>query len=68
MVPAPAAVDVVELVALERLARGLGLDLAAPRRAARSTATTIDCASTWKNRRAAPRVSAKPKPSVPSEV
>ncbi len=33
-----------------------------------STASTTDCASMWKKRRAAPRVSAKPKPSAPSEV
>ena len=41
----------------------------APRRASsHSTATVIDSASTWKNRRAARRVSEKPNPSVPSEV
>src|ERR1700685_1846171 len=33
-----------------------------------SPATVIDSASTWKNRRAAGRVSKKPTPSVPSEV
>src|SRR6201998_4862184 len=33
-----------------------------------STATVIDSASTWKNRRAAGRVSEKPNPSVPSDV
>src|SRR5579859_5279514 len=32
------------------------------------TATVMDSASTWKNRRAAGRVSEKPNPSVPSEV
>ncbi len=32
-----------------------------------STATTIDSASMWKKRRAAPRVSAKPKPSAPRD-
>src|ERR1700720_4166550 len=41
----------------------------APARASsHSTATVIDSASTWKNRRAAGRVSEKPNPSVPSEV
>jgi hypothetical protein len=33
-----------------------------------STATVIDAASTWKNRRAAGRVSEKPHPSVPSDA
>src|SRR5262245_22841759 len=33
-----------------------------------STASVIDSASTWKNRRAAGRVSEKPHPSVPSDV
>ncbi len=42
---------------------------AAPARASSdSTARVIDSASTWKNRRAAGRVSEKPKPSVPSDV
>src|ERR1700736_1186023 len=41
----------------------------APARASsHSTARVIDSASTWKNRRAAGRVSEKPNPSVPSEV
>src|SRR5580693_9271900 len=41
----------------------------APARASsQSTARVIDSASTWKNRRAAGRVSEKPNPSVPSEV
>src|SRR5580704_5862246 len=41
----------------------------APARASsHSTATAIDSASTWKNRRAAGRVSEKPNPSVPSDV
>src|SRR5271170_3932216 len=41
----------------------------APARASsHSAATVIDSASTWKNRRAAGRVSEKPNPSVPSEV
>src|ERR1700722_3767154 len=41
----------------------------APARASsHSTATVIDSASTWKNRRAAGRVSEKPNPSVPSDV
>src|SRR5580700_10582612 len=38
------------------------------RASSHSTATVIDSASTWKNRRAAGRVSEKPNPSVPSEV
>src|SRR5271169_275433 len=41
----------------------------APARASsQSTARVIDSASTWKNRRAAGRVSENPNPSVPSEV
>src|SRR5215469_16083247 len=41
----------------------------APLRASsHSTARVIDSASTWKNRRAAGRVSEKPNPSVPSDV
>src|ERR1700693_3020129 len=38
------------------------------RASSHSTATAIDSASTWKNRRAAGRVSEKPNPSVPSDV
>src|SRR5580700_1303395 len=38
------------------------------RASSHSTARVIDSASTWKNRRAAGRVSEKPNPSVPSEV
>src|SRR5580704_12212441 len=38
------------------------------RASSQSTATVIDSASTWKNRRAAGRVSENPNPSVPSEV
>src|SRR5271169_6906173 len=38
------------------------------RASSHSTARAIDSASTWKNRRAAGRVSEKPNPSVPSEV
>ena len=59
---------VEQLVALDRLARRLRLDLAALAQERSARRRTIDWASTWKKRRAAPRVSAKPKPSVPSEV
>src|ERR1700720_1829114 len=38
------------------------------RASSHSTARVIDSASTWKNRRAAGRVSENPNPSVPSEV
>ena len=57
---------VVDAVLLERLARPSPRSTSPASASAWSAWTTTDWASMWKNRRAAGRVSAKPKPSAPS--
>ena len=56
---------VVDAVVVERLLHGVAADLAPPRPAPASAWQTTDSASILKKRRAAGRVSAKPKPSAP---